>query len=117
MCATDTALDIALKNISIHSASLNALNDLVFFLKTGDPRRDNLMVGSISRKLLTELGIRTEDGECKLMGAICYFVNLVLIIKVVSLIFENHIMGCHGNIDQTCLFSYDNILSRSRGPA
>ena len=25
------------------------------------------MVGSISQKLLTELGIRTEDPECKLM--------------------------------------------------
>ena len=40
------------------------------------------MVGSISRGLLTELGIRTEDVECKLMGDICNFVNLVLIIKV-----------------------------------
>ena len=39
------------------------------------------MLGSISRKLLTELGIRTEDNECKLMGEIC--ANLVLIIKVV----------------------------------
>ena len=26
------------------------------------------MVGSISRKLLTELEIRTEDAKCKLMG-------------------------------------------------
>ena len=47
---------------------LNALNGLVYFLIIGDPRGDNLMVGSISRKLLTELGIRTEDAECKLMG-------------------------------------------------
>ena len=39
------------------------------------------MVGSISRKLLTELGIRTEDAECKLMRDKCSFVNLVLIIK------------------------------------
>ena len=39
------------------------------------------MVGSISRKLLTELGIRTEDAECKLMGDKCDFVNFVLIIK------------------------------------
>ena len=39
------------------------------------------MVGSISRKLLTELGIQTEDPECKLMGDKCNFVNLVLIIK------------------------------------
>ena len=60
---------------------LNALNDLVYFLIIGDPRRDNLMVGSISRKLLTELGIRTEDAECKLMGDKCYFVIFVLIIK------------------------------------
>ena len=41
------------------------------------------MVGSISRKLLTELRIHTEDAECKLIGDICNFVNLVLIIKVV----------------------------------
>ena len=39
------------------------------------------MVGSISRKLLTELGIRTEDAECKLMGDKCIFVIFVLIIK------------------------------------
>ena len=30
---------------------LNALNGLVYFLIMGDPRGDNLMVGSISRKL------------------------------------------------------------------
>ena len=41
------------------------------------------MVGSISHKLLTELGIGTAEAECKLMGDICNFVNLVLIIKVV----------------------------------
>ena len=40
---------------------LNALNGLVYFLIIGDPRGDNLMVGSISRKLLTELGIRTKS--------------------------------------------------------
>ena len=45
--------------------------------------RNRQMVGSISRKLLTELGIRTEDAECKLMGDIYNFVNLVLIIKIV----------------------------------
>ena len=60
---------------------LNALNGLVYFLIIGDPRGDNLMVGSISRKLLTELGIRTEDAECKLMGDKCNFVIFVLIIK------------------------------------
>ena len=32
---------------------LNALNCLIFFLIIGYPRGDNLMVGSISRKLLT----------------------------------------------------------------
>ena len=40
------------------------------------------MVGSISRKLLTELGIRTEDAEFKLMGDKCNFVIFILIIKV-----------------------------------
>ena len=40
---------------------LNTLNGLEYFLIIGDPRGDNLVVGSISRKLLTELGIRTED--------------------------------------------------------
>ena len=60
---------------------LNALNGLVYFLIIGDPRGDNLMIGSISRKLLTELGIRTEDAECKLMGDKCNFVIFVLIIK------------------------------------
>ena len=43
---------------------LNALNSFVYFLIIGDPRGDNLMVGSISRKLLTELGIQTEEAEC-----------------------------------------------------
>ena len=60
---------------------LNALNGLVYFLIIGDPRGDNLMVGSISRKLLTELGIRTEDAECKLMGDKCNFVIFSLIIS------------------------------------
>ena len=41
------------------------------------------MVRSIFRKLLTELGIRTEDAECNLMGEMCNFANLVHIIKVV----------------------------------
>ena len=40
---------------------LNALNGLVYFLIIGDPRGDNLMVGSISRKLLTELGIINKN--------------------------------------------------------
>ena len=41
------------------------------------------MVGSMFRKLLTELGIRTEDAECNLMGEMFNFANLVLIINVV----------------------------------
>ena len=41
------------------------------------------MVGSISRKLLTKLGILTEDAKFNLMREICNFANLVLIIKVV----------------------------------
>ena len=41
------------------------------------------MVGSMFRKLLTELGIRTKDAECNLMGEMCNFAHLVLIIKVV----------------------------------
>ena len=69
MCATDTPLGIALRIIRIHSASFecikwfNILPDMII----GDPRGDNLMVGSMSQKLLTELGIRTEDAECKLI--------------------------------------------------
>ena len=59
---------------------LIALNDLVYFLIIGDPRGDNLMVGSITQKLLTELGIGTDDGERKLMGDKCNFVIFVLII-------------------------------------
>ena len=35
----------------------NAFNCLVYFLIIVDPRGDNLMVGSISQNLLTELGI------------------------------------------------------------
>ena len=62
---------------------LNALNGLVYFLIIGDPRGDNLMVGSISRKLLTELGIRTEDAECKLMGDKCNLLFSFLSLKVV----------------------------------
>ena len=53
---------------------LNALNGLIYFLIIGDPRGDNLMVGRTSRKLLTELRIRTADAECKLMGDKCNFV-------------------------------------------
>ena len=62
---------------------LNALNGLVYFLIIGDLRGDNVLVGSISRKLLTEQGIQTKDAKCKLIGDTCNLVNLVLIIKVV----------------------------------
>ena len=64
---------------------LNALNGLVYYLIIGDLRGDNLMVGSIFRKLLTELGIQTEDAQCNLMGEMCNFANLVL--KMSSSIF------------------------------
>ena len=83
MCTTDVPLGIALRNIRIHSTSFECIKWFSILPDIGDPRGDNLMVGSISGKLLTELGIRTEDAECKLMGDICNFVNVVLIIKVV----------------------------------
>ena len=46
--ATDTPLGIALKTLGYIPRLLNALNGLVYFLIIGDPRGDNLMVGSIS---------------------------------------------------------------------
>ena len=83
-CAQQThLLALHLETLGYIPRLLNALNGLVYFLIIGDPRGDNLIVGSISRKLLTELGIRTEDAECKLMGDKCNFVIFVLIIKVV----------------------------------
>ena len=82
MCATDTPLGIALRNIGIHSGSFECIKWLSILPDNrSDPRGDNLMVGSISRKLLTELRIRTEDAECKQMGDKCNFVIIVLIIK------------------------------------
>ena len=75
-CAQQThLLALHLETLGYIPRLLNALNGLVYFLIIGDPRGDNLMVGSISRKLLTELGIRTEDAECKLMGDKCNFVK------------------------------------------
>ena len=50
-------------------------------MSLGEPRGVNLMVGSISQKLLTELGIRTEDAECKLMGD----KNVILLFSFLSL--------------------------------
>ena len=70
-------LAMPLETLGYISRLLNALNGLVYFLIIGDPRGDNLMVRSISRKLFTELGIRTEDAECKLMGDKCNFINFV----------------------------------------
>ena len=62
MYATDTHLfALHLGTLGHIPRLLKALNGLVCFLIIGDPRRDNLMVGSIFRKLFTELGIRTED--------------------------------------------------------
>ena len=75
-------LALHLETLGYITCLLNVLNGLTYFLIIGDPRGDNPMVGSISGKLLTELRIRTE-GECKLMGNKCNFVNLVLIINVV----------------------------------
>ena len=83
MCATDTPLGIALRNIRIHSASFKRSNWFSVLLIIGDPRGDILIVGSIFRKLLTELGRRIVDAECNLMGEMSNFANLVLIIKVV----------------------------------
>ena len=40
------------------------------------------MVGSISQKLFTELGIRIEDAECKLMGDKCSFVISFISLKL-----------------------------------
>ena len=80
-------LALHLESLGYIPRLLNALNGLVCFLIIGDPRGDNLMAGSIFQKLLTELGIRTEDAQCKLIGDKCNFVNLVLIIKVVRVSF------------------------------
>ena len=63
-------LSLHLETLGYIPRLLNALNGLVYFLIIGDPRGDNLMVGSISRKILTELGIRTGDAKFKLMGKI-----------------------------------------------
>ena len=50
-------LALLLEKLGYIPRLLNAFIGLVYFLIIGDPRGDNLMVGSISRKLLTELGI------------------------------------------------------------
>ena len=59
-CAQQThLLALHLETLGYIPRLLNALNGLVYFLIIGDPRGDNLMVGSISRKLLTELTLNT----------------------------------------------------------
>ena len=70
-------LALHLETLGYFPRLLNALNGLVYFLIIGDPRGDNIMVGSISQKLLIELGLRTEDAECKLMRDTCNFVIFV----------------------------------------
>ena len=76
-------LALHLETLGYILSLLNAYNGLVYFLKIGDSRGDNRMVGSIFRKLLTEIGIRTNDAKCNLMEVMCNFTNLVLILKVV----------------------------------
>ena len=76
-------LALHLETLGYISRLLNALNGLVYFRIIGDSKGHSLMVGNASRILLTKLGIRTEDAESNLMGAICNVANLVLIIKVV----------------------------------
>ena len=78
-------LALHLETLGYTPRRLNALNGLVYFLIIGDPRGDNLMVGSISRKLLTELGIRTDDAECKLMGDKCNFFFVLIGQEAISL--------------------------------
>ena len=50
-------LALFLDTLGYISRLFNALKCLAYFLIIGDPRGDNRMVGSISQKLLTELGI------------------------------------------------------------
>ena len=50
-------LTLHLESLRYIPRLLNALNGLLYFLIIGDPRGDNLMVRSISQKLLAELGI------------------------------------------------------------
>ena len=52
-CVQETRLLAShLETLGYFPRLLNALNDLVYILIIGDSRGDNLMVGSISRKLL-----------------------------------------------------------------
>ena len=77
------SLALHLETLGYIRRLLNASNGLVYLLIVGEPRGVNLMVGSIFQKMLKEPGIRTEDAKCNLMGEMCNFANLVLIIKVV----------------------------------
>ena len=67
MCAQTHLLVLYFETLGYIPRLLNTLNGLVYFLIIGDQRGDNLMVGSIFRKLLTELGTRTEEEECNLI--------------------------------------------------
>ena len=62
MCNRHT-LTLHLETLGYIPRLLNALNGLVYFLIIGDPRGDNLMVGSIFLKLLTELMCVQEFSE------------------------------------------------------
>ena len=68
MCAQTHLLVLHFEKLGYIPRLLNTLNGLVYFLIIGDQRGDNLMVGSIFQKLLTELGTRTEEEECNLIG-------------------------------------------------
>ena len=84
MCAKKThLLALHLETLGYIPHLLDEFNGLVYFLIIGDLRGDNLMVGSIFQKMLTELRIQTEDAKCNLMRELFKFADLILIIKVV----------------------------------
>ena len=76
MCATDTPLALHLETLGYNLRLFKALNGLVYFLITSDPRGDNRMGGSMFLKLLTKLGIQTEDADFNLMGEMFTFAYL-----------------------------------------
>ena len=60
-CVQQThVLTLHLETLGYIPRLLNASNGVVYFLIIGDLGRDNVMVGSIFQKLLTDIGIRTE---------------------------------------------------------
>ena len=72
-------LTLHLETLGYIPRPLNALNGLVYFLIIGDSRGEYRTVGSMFGKLLTELGIQTEDAKCNLLEEMLHFANLVLI--------------------------------------